>query len=270
MKFRKLIAVLCCIGLCGCADAGYSSYSSWETTPVTEYAEPSYPETSATTAATTKATTAATTEKAFEGYKPIVSPIADFLVTNWIIVAWKVPGVSTDTLLNEGYKVRLYQSDDPESIGELRQSSYVERQLNAMVYESGTYYFRVELYNDKYSQMSDPAAIEVVMPDEPDEPEAEIHQYTHTFSAPEGCTIVADYTSALEQIRNGEQPENFYYTIYFKCPACGHEITISGQQFAYDRDSKNITFNVKCGMSNCPRGKTRITGTIYSYATQIS
>lgn len=272
MKFKKLIAVLCCIGLCGCADVGtsygYSSYSSQETTPVTEYEEPSYPETSATTATTTKATTAATTEKPFTGYVPVINKVYVDAEMHMVTVDWGVPGVSDDTLKKEKCIVNIYRSLSSTSYGEIVKTGTVGSFLPDSIYESGTYYYRVELYNDSYSNISEPYTVDYV---EYEKPKEEIHQYTHTFSAPEGFTVVADYTSALKKINNGEQPTEFEYTVYFTCPGCGNKKTIFPlNDFSYDRDDISLPIRVRCGHTRCPIGSEYIDLMIYSYATQIS
>lgn len=276
MKFKKLIAALCCISLCSCADAGtsygYSSYSSPETTSVTEYEELYYPETLATTAATTKATTAATTEKPFTGYVPVINNVVIDAEIKMVIIEWEVPGVADEVLDREDYQLWIYMSDSKDSYGEkfLDQSMITNFSMGDA--ESGTYYYRVELCNDKYSNISEPYAKEYVRYKNPnDEKTEEIHQYTHTFSAPEGFTVVADYTSALKKINNGEQPTEFEYTIYFTCPGCGNKKTIYPlNAFPYDRDGISLPIRVRCGLSRCPRGSEYIDLVIYSYATQIS
>lgn len=274
MKFKKFIAVLCCLSLCGCDDVdlsyNYNPYSSSETLSVTEYEEPYYPETSTVTTAAT--TTAATTEKPFNGYVPAITKVTIDAEIHMVTVDFEVPSVSKETISKEKYKINIYISDSSESYGRVARSGGIGDFLPLSVHGTGTYYLRVELYNDKYSNISEPYTMDYVDYDDYAKPEQkeEIHQYTHTFSAPEGCVVVADYTSALEEINKGKQPLNYDYIVYFTCPSCGHQITLPKQQFAYDRDSQYITFNVKCGKSNCPVGNKTVRGTIYSYATQIS
>ncbi len=273
MKFKKLIAALCCISLCGCTDVessyDYSSYSSPDTSPVTEYEEPYYPETLATTVATTKATTAATTEKPFTGYVPIINNVVVDAEIKMITIQWEVPGMSGDDLLNEGYRLKVYVSDTEEYYGEAHMLSvWGMTNITAGDAESGTYYYRVELYNDKYSNISEPYVVDYVKYEKPKE---EIHQYTHTFSAPEGCTVVADYTSALEKINNGKQPTKFKYTIYFTCPSYESKQTIFPlSNYAYDKDDISLPIRIRCGHTKCPKGSEYIQVIVYSYATQIS
>lgn len=172
-----------------------------------------------------------------------------------------------DFYADESYKMRVYWSPTPYG----NEKSRVYNAWNPIYISkdymfSGDNYFRIQLYNSKgesdiselycYSLTGSSGA-------------SDVHQYTHTFEAPNGFVIVPDYSDAINDINNGVQPTQFYAEMTFVCPSCGGKNYMPGKYFSYTEDSSAYC-RMQCSRdTRCPYNKYSYVY-INSYAVQIS
>ena len=122
-----------------------------------------------------------------------------------------------------------------------------------------------ELYYDTKSQYSDPVYTTPSVTETP-----KVHQYTHTFSAPDGYVFIPDYSDALEDINNGVQPDQFRVQVYFLCPGCGGKNILPDIYMDYSKNSW-ILCRMNCTRNHrCPYYGIGETARVDCYAVQVS
>ena len=267
MSIKKLIAALLCgIMLTGCATDAPTE-SDLTVTPATTAVTPATTTTAATTKATTTArTTAATTEK-YTLSTPSISWVdtsnIEYGLGTFIFINESTPNVykPNSDIVHDVY-ISEYEGG-PKYI--LTEGISGDFHPAPGLQQGCTYYLYVKGYdreNNVESAISAPYTLYI------EQPKPQVHQYTHTFSAPFGVTIIPLYDSANDELSRGIQPTQFEYTYTFVCPVCGKRrdgYAVLARYLPYDRDGQDIWFSTSCLYCDYDAS-----GTVYSYASQIS
>lgn len=178
---------------------------------------------------------------------------------------WKTN--DSDFMVDESYNLRIFQSstDGQEKTKEVFAWKPIMFSAKQYLF-SGENYFRIQLYNSiGESEISDLYCFSLTGTSGA----SDVHQYTHTFEAPNGFVIVPDYSDAINDINNGVQPTQFYADITFICPSCGGKNYMPGKYFSCTEDSSAYC-RMQCSRdTRCPYNKYSYVY-INSYAVQIS
>lgn len=181
------------------------------------------------------------------------------------------------------YYLRVYWNDSQWGESKLIYDEPYDTDLIPWVHckaEEGANYYYIQLYTDDkegetsnelyYNTENENADSTPVYTTPSDTETPQVHQYTHTFDAPSGITVVPDYALALSQIQEGMQPGNFYAKIYYTCPLCGMQKEVGSNHFNYSFDSSYTVLNILCRNVKCINSKSSWRAKINCYAVQIS
>lgn len=283
MKGKHLMAAaLSCVTLlAGCGNESgengrYSVYSdpsssSSSVVSVVESSEQSASTTETTQNSSSLASFSEPEEKENEIPTPYIYRMFDF--AGVIEMQWNTD--DSDFSVDESYNMRVFWSSSDDQ--EMSRDVYAWKPIMFTTKDlfSGDNYFRIQLYNSKgESGISEPFCYSLTGTSDNANSIApatsDVHQYTHTFDAPAGITVVPDYTKSLNEIQDGIQPYSFYVRIYYTCPLCGHKKEVDSANFYYSFDSSYTVPFVRCGKASCPNAKSSKKAAINYYATQIS
>lgn len=272
MKIKGLLAVSLGIAifLTGCGDktedgerSSSSSSSSSSVISTVESSEQSTSTTDMKQSILSSSSSSEPEEVKNEIPTPYISRV--YFYDGIVQLEWKTN--DSDFMVDESYNLRIFQSsaDGQEKTKEV--CAWKPIMFSAKQYLfSGENYFRIQLYNSKgESEISEPYCYSLTGTSET----STVHQYTHTFEAPNGFVIVPDYSEAINDINNGVQPTQFYAEMTFVCPSCGGKNYMPGKYFSYTEDSSAYC-RMQCSRdTRCPYNKYSYVY-VNSYAVQIS
>lgn len=280
MKAKHFMAAaLCCVTLlAGCGEgsedegrssSSYSDSSSTTSSSSTVVFDAESSEQSASTMETEQSTPSYSSEPEEVKNKiptPYIYRIYDELDDGKLFqLQWDVD--DSNFMVDESYDMTVFWSSTPNGQEKSKDvDAWRPIRISGDDLFSGDNYFRIQLYNSKgVSEISEPYCFSLMV----ESKTSDVHQYMHTFEAPEGFVIVPDYSEAINDINNGVQPTQFYAEMTFICPSCGGKNYMPGKYFSYTEDSSAYC-RMQCSRdTRCPYNKYSYVY-INSYAVQIS
>ncbi len=288
MRSMKLLAaVMCCVTLlAGCgSNPGEKSGRSENTTSSSAESSYSYSSSSVIPAVESSKQSSSTAEtKREESSSSVIFESEDkkalptpriyrmYKDGSSIQIQWEMD--ESNELYDETYKMRVFHSSTPDDYGTHKDyMAFFPIRISEDKMFNGNNYFRIKFFKgDEESEVSEPYCYKSTggsaAPSTP--ATSNVHQYTHTFDTPADVTAVPDYSSALMQLQNGEQPLTFFVRFYYTCPLCGRRDEIDTWNFYYSVDSSYAIPFVHCKNGVCPNFKNKKRVKINCYATQIS